>query len=148
MVNCWEAISWSGATSLHIFKENLNNDLYQDILGDHATEMEDVYEDKGCYFQHDSHPADLNVEVLDDYFTIETLEFPTYSPDLNPIKNVQSTLKYRVTCDAPKTEVAMIKSLHTNWEELTRVENLRPYIQTLEGRYLECMDQEGGRLPY
>jgi len=29
-LNCWGAISWNGATSLHIFSENLNNSIYQD----------------------------------------------------------------------------------------------------------------------
>ena len=147
-LNCWGAISWEGATSLHIFTENLNNDIYQDILNEHAPEMVDIYSNKKCYFQQDNLPAHGNVEILGDYPPLELLDFPTYSPDLNPIENMWSTLKYKVACDAPKSERALVKSLINNWEELTKVDNLRPYLQTLDGRYLECIEQNGGRLPY
>jgi transposase len=147
-INCWGAISWNGATSLHIYKENLRNPLYQGILGDHAMEMEEIYGNRKCYFQQDNLPAHGNVEILDDYPSIELLDFPTYSPDLNPIENMWSTLKYRVACDAPKNEKNLINSIKRNWEELTEVENLRPYIETLEGRYFECIEKKGARLHY
>jgi hypothetical protein len=147
-LNCWGAISYNGATSLHIYKTNLRNDTYQDILGEHAMEIEDAYAGKRVYFQQDNHPVHGNVEILDDHPNIELLDFPTYSPDLNPIENLWFTLKYRVACDAPRTEEALVNSLLDNWEELTQVENLQPYLQTLEGRFLECIEQNGERLPY
>lgn len=147
-LNCWGAISYNGATSLHIFTGNLNNDIYQDIIEEHAEEMQDIYGNKKIFFQQDNHPAHGNVSVLDDFPKIDLLNFPTYSPDLNPIENIWSTLKYRVASDAPGSEKAMIKSLRNNWEQLTQPENLRPYIETLYGRYDECLEQEGGRLPY
>ena len=73
-------------------QKNLTNDLYQDILEEHAMEIEEAYDDKKVYFQQDNHPTHLDVEVLDDYSNIELLDFPTYSPDLT-IENVWSTLK-------------------------------------------------------
>ena len=147
-LNCWGGISWNGATSLHIYKTNLTNDLYQDRLEEHAMEIEEAYDGKKVYFQQDNHPTHLDVEVLDDYSNIELLDFPTYSPDLNPIENVWSTLKYRVACDAPRTEGALVKRLETNWEDIPKIENLRSYLQTLESRFMECIEQKGGRLPY
>lgn len=147
-LNCWGGISWNGATSLHIYKTNLTNELYQDILSEHAMEIEDTYAGKKVYFVQDNHPTHQNVGILDNHPNIELLDFPTYSPDLNPIENLWSTLKYRVACDVPKTEQALVKSLEANWAELTKIENLTPYLQTLEGRYMECIEQEGNRLPY
>ncbi|KAL4496951.1 hypothetical protein ABPG72_002107 [Tetrahymena utriculariae] len=39
-LNCWGAISSKGATSLHIYKENLNSDLYEEIIFDHKKEIQ------------------------------------------------------------------------------------------------------------
>lgn len=147
-LNCWGGISYNGATSLHIYKTNMTNDLYQDILEEHAMEIEEPYANKKVYFQQDNHPSHNNVEILDDHPNIELLQFPTYSPDLNPIENMWAALKYRVACDAPKTEAALIRSLEAHWEDLTKLENLRPYLQTLEGRFLECIEKDGERLPH
>ena len=59
-----------------------------------------------------------------------------------------STLKYRVACDALTNKEELIQSLIDNWEFMTQLENLRPYIGTLEQRYLECIEKEGDVLPY
>jgi len=49
-LNCWSVISWNGATSFHIYKTNMKNDIYQDILEKHAMETEDNYGDKEVCF--------------------------------------------------------------------------------------------------
>ena len=134
-LNCWGGISWNGATSLHIYKTNLTNDLYQDILEEHAMEIEEVYNNKKVYFQQDKHPAHNDVEILDDYPNIELLDFPTYSPDLNPIENMWSTLKYRVACDGPKTEAALLRSLQAHWEDLTKTEKSKTLFPNIRGSF-------------
>jgi len=80
-LNCWGAISWKGATSLHIFSENLNNSLYQEIVEKHREEMENLYQQDFCY-QHDKHPFHLTFEVFDEDEDVEIIDFPTYSPIL------------------------------------------------------------------
>ena len=42
-LNCWGAVSYEGATSLHIFKETLKATTYQDILSAHIDEMCNIY---------------------------------------------------------------------------------------------------------
>lgn len=147
-LNCYAAISWEVVTDLEIYEENLNNEMYQSILEKYADDMADMFHGRDFYYQQDNHPTHRNVEVLNDWNQIELIDFPTYSPDLNPIENLWSTLKYRVACDAPRSKKGLESSLLKNWEELRRPENLRPYIETLYGRYSECIQQNGGRLPY
>ena len=96
--------------------------------------MESLYQQDFCY-QHYNHPIHTPFEIFDYDENIEIINFPTYSPDLNPIEDVWSTLKYRVACDAPETEDELIHYLQHNWEKITKVENLRSFIATLESRY-------------
>jgi transposase len=98
-VNCWGAISWNGATSLHIFSENLTNKLYQSIVEEHLMEMEEAYKERDFLYQHDNLSAHNNLEVLEGHEKIEIIDFPTYSPDLNLIENVWAVFKSRIALD-------------------------------------------------
>jgi len=147
-LNCWGAISWNGATSLHIFFQNLRNSLYQDIVACHKEEMESLYQEQDFYFQQDNHTTRQQLDVFDENPNIEIIEFPTYFPDLNPIENLWATLKQRVARGVPRTEDELIQNLQYNWQQINKVEILRPYIKTLESRYRECIEKNGERLPY
>jgi transposase len=147
-INCWGAISWNGATSLHIFSQNLKNPLYQSIVNTHKMEMENLYPQRDFSYQQDNHPTHNKLDVFNNNENIEIIQFPTYSPDLNPIENVWATLKYRVARDAPMSEQELVQSLQYNWQQITILENLRPYIKILESRYRECIEKNGQRLPY
>ena len=112
-------------------------------------ELENLYPNQNYYYQHDKLPAYNKLEIFDDDEKIEIIDFPTYSPDLNPIENMWEPLKYRVACDAPTNEEELIQCLIDNWEFMTtQLENLSPYIGTLEQRYLECIEKAGDVLPY
>ena len=147
-VNCWGAISWNGATSLYIFTQNLKKPLYETIVGSHKQEMVNLFPGRDFCYQQDNHPTHQNFKVFDDDENIEVIDFPTYSPDLNPIENIWATLKYIVPQDVPRTEEELKQSLRYNWQQITKVEILRPYIATLEDRYRECIEKDGQRLPY
>ena len=72
------------------------------------------------------------MDVFDENPNIEIIEFPTYFPDLNPIENLWATLKQRVARGVPRTEDELIQNLQYNWQQINKVEILRPYIKTLE----------------
>ena len=146
-LNCWAGISYRGATSLQIFRENLRATVYQPILERHMPEMQELYPD-GYSFIHDNHQAHAAVEAWMRNNHLEQEPFPSYSPDLNIIENLWSALKDRVAGDAPRTENQLVNSLRRNWEILTTSENLQSYFHSLHTRYLECIEEDGARLPY
>lgn len=146
-VSCWAAISKHGATSLHIYKETLNTDLYVQIVEDHIEEMQELYPN-GFSFQQDNLSVHKKAKPILSENGLDMIDFPRYSPDLNPLENLWSVLKDRVSKDQPKTENMLIKSLLANWEILRRPENLRPYFDTLCSRYRECIQKIGARLSY
>lgn len=146
-LNCWGAISFAGATSLHIFKGGLKADRYQDILERYQEEMNDILP-HGYHFQHDNLSAHTSVEGWAEGEGYEFVDFPTYSPDLNPIEAVWSTLKHAVRSENPKDEDELEESLLRNWEKVTEINALKPYFWNLERRYNECINKHGDRLPY
>lgn len=146
-VNCWGAISRRGATSLEIYKENLNASHYVDIVVEHYQEMEDLYPE-GFVYRHDNLKLHKAAETFLEENGFDIGEIPRYSPDLSPIENLWKSLKDRVRNDNPKTESQLVKSLQKNWEVLTEPESLDPYFNTLKNRYNECIDKNGIRLPY
>ncbi len=88
-LNCWGAISSQGATSLHIFKETLDSERYEEILQEHKEEMDELFP-KGYNFQHDNLKAHTSAENWMKGQGFKILDFPTYSPVLSPIENLWS----------------------------------------------------------
>jgi transposase len=60
-LNCWGAISSQGATSLHIFKETLDSERYEEILQEHKEEMDELFP-QGYNFQHGNLKAHTSAE--------------------------------------------------------------------------------------
>ena len=146
-LNCWGAISRNGATSLEIFENNLKADSYQAIVQKHQQEMIQVYPE-GVQFTHDNSQVHKSSEVNLQNDNFRIIQFPTYSPDLNPIENLWSALKGNVRNNAPRTEKQLRESLKRNWDTLTQINNLEPYFDNLHIRYQECIDKNGIRLNY
>ncbi len=75
--------------------------------------MEDLYPE-GFYFIHDNHKSHEAVEGWMENEEFGQVPFPTYSPDLNPIENLWSTLKQSVARDTPSNEEGLTSSLNGN----------------------------------
>ena len=141
-LNCWGAISYHGASSLHIYQGTLKAQTHRDILEEHIEELNNVCPD-GYQFQHDKHKSHVSVEPWAIRQGMEIVDYPTYSPDLSPIENLWATLKLAVASDNPTTENQLRNSLYRNWEKLTTPENLAPYFEGLENRYQNCLNLNG-----
>ena len=74
-LNCWGGISFRGATTLEIFKENLKGPTYQNILGRHIQEMEDLYP-TGFFFIHDNHQSHTSVHGYMENMNLERIKLP------------------------------------------------------------------------
>ena len=146
-LECWGAISAQGATSLDIYKRNMNGDLYREVIKRHRAEMENLYADGDFYFLQDNHPSHrMNEDWVVKKQGLKLLKLPRRSPDLNIIENLWGALKERVTNDLPINEKELRASLFRNWEILTNQERLQPFFEALHRRYIECVAKEGHKL--
>ena len=78
------------------FKENMTNSLYEEILEDYLPEPKRI--SKGdVKILMDNHSAHKSMNSLLFYkeHKIEVIDFPPYSPDLNPIENIWEKIKKR-----------------------------------------------------
>ena len=90
-VNVWGGIWLNGKVSLRFFNENMNTDLYINILKEKNNEMNKIY-GKGYILMRDnapSHISEKTIEFIKRAKINEWKEWPAYSPDLNPIENVR-----------------------------------------------------------
>lgn len=145
-LNVWGAISVRGATSLEIYEGNLDSRRYKEILETHSEEMSKLYRTRH-FVIHDNHRAHKASEPWMDSLGFNRVEFPTYSPDLNPIENLWATLKDRVARDHPYTASQLRNCLIKHWNILTTPENLRPYFENLHQKYKTCIDIRGEIVP-
>ena len=74
---------------------------------------------------------------------METLDQPAYSPDLNPIENIWSWLKLKVSGDMPKNIAELKTSIRKWWKTITP-DMLRPYIEGMESRFIDVVSKKGG----
>ena len=83
------AFSSNGKCILHFFKEIMTNSLYEEILEDYLPEFKIII--KGdVKILMDSHPVHESMNSLLFYkeHKIKVIDFPPYSPDLNPTENI------------------------------------------------------------
>lgn len=98
-VNVWACFAASGQGGMYIFSDNLDAALMKTILKEKLLESADnLFEQGQWYFLHDNDKK-FHSKVVQEWLHtagVTCLEFPPYSPDLNPIENLWAILAREV----------------------------------------------------
>ncbi len=96
----WAAMSSAGVGSLCFLKSTVNAAIYQEILEHFMLPSADkLYEDADFFFQQDllapAHTAKGTKSWFNDH-GVTVLDWPTSSPDLNPVENLWGIVKRKM----------------------------------------------------
>ena len=113
---------------------------------------------EGSIFQHDNAPTHTAYVVRDALrdMDIEVMEWPPYSPDLNPIENLWALLKaeiYKIRPDLldmrnnDETKEILVETAQIAWERLD-LDHLKHLSDTMPHRVQAIIESEGWYTPY
>lgn len=138
-VHIWGCMTAAGVGQCHIFRENLEKTLMKKILKDNLLQSAEKFFTLGVdrwYFQQDNdpkHKSHLVQNWLHTAGVTDVLDWPPYSPDLNPIEHVWHDVKRRVAKRNPKSQEQLEKILLEEWNSTTR-EFTRHLVRSMQRR--------------
>jgi transposase len=142
-IHIWAAISIYGPVGLHIFEGILTAERYVSILEDHLLWGPDEIFGRGQWvFQQDNDPKHrahlTQLWLLKNVPSV--LEWPSRSPDLNPIENMWAYLKAKVRKRGPKniSELRIVVEEEIRSIPVSYFTNLYESMHTRIERVISC----------
>lgn len=147
-INMWGCFFKDGLGPLYLFPENMNADKYIQILESNLIPFMEKTK-KNLIFQHDNdpkHKAIKTSQFLKDN-EIDVLEWPSCSPDLNPIENIWGILKERIRKRKPSNKNDFIKIINDEWKFLDK-KLLKSLIDSMPNRIQQVIENNGDVIMY
>jgi len=152
-VNVWGCFSGKGIGYCYIFNENMDGQLLKSILGTHLIESAELHFDvehaEQWWFLQDNDPKHKSVLVRTWLFNngIQCIDFPPYSPDLNPIENLWADLARRVEQFQCETMEELQDIVAEEWKK-TPKKLLRTLARSMPKRCQAVIDAKGDHTKY
>lgn len=155
-VHAWGAFSARGTIGFYIFTQNMDGSLYRDILTDNLFENASRVMPLRWVFQQDNDPKHTAKETAE-FLRCQVpkiLDWPSYSPDLNPIENLWAIIKKRVEKRVNKI-IRKKKISITNWHEIIQeewegisVDLCLNLVNGMSGRLNDVIENNGKKIDH
>jgi hypothetical protein len=152
-VNVWGCFCGKGVGYSYIFNENMDGKKLQEILGTHLVESAELHYDvehaEQWWFLQDNDPKHKSTIVRTWLFNhgIQLMDFPPYSPDLNPIEHLWADLARRVEKRPARTMEELQDIVAEEWAA-TSVEFLTKLAKSMPARCQAVIDAKGNHTKY
>ena len=138
-VNVWACFCANGQGYCHIFNDNLDAVLMKKILGDNLLPSAQLHfsfdPPEQWYLLHDNDKKFSSRLVTEQLHTlgVSKLDFPPYSPDLNPIENLWATMARAVEQHQCETMEQLQDAIAAEWDKLDK-ELMRKLARSMRKR--------------
>jgi transposase len=132
---------------IHIFKENMNSDIYIDILKENLLAF--YKNNPNLIFQDDNDPKHRSHKTIEwkKNNNINNLDWPANSPDLNPIENIWAILKTEIGKLFPKNVDEFTNSITIARNNIDK-KIIDKTIDSLPARIAKVIEANGGSIDY
>ena len=144
----WGGFCIHGKTSLFCFREIMNAEFYVEILENHRPEIQRMLGDD-WRFQQDNDPKHTSRRAktfLQENFP-EVMDWPSNSPDLNPIENLWAIVKRNVEKRMPKNLAELEQFMAEEWDAIPN-SLLISLIHSMKSRCELVIENNGERISY
>lgn len=149
----WGCFLWDGPGYIVRIDGSLDSKLYCEILDDDLKSSAEYYgfDLKNIVFQQDNDPKHTS-KLASKWFLdnkVSVLDWPSYSPDLNPIENLWAIIKKRLCqCErAPKSISELFERISNEWNTITP-KLCQDLITSMPKRINAVIKAKGGRTKY
>jgi transposase len=152
-LNVWGCFCGRGLGYLYIFNENMDAKLLKRILGTHLIESAQLHFEQDppeqWWVLQDNDPKHMSVLVRTWLHNngINMLDFPPYSPDLNPIEHLWQDMARRVEARPAGTIEELQDVVAEEWEA-TSLDFLRKLAHSMPDRCQAVIDAQGEHTKY
>ena len=151
-VPAWGCFSAHGPGYMAMFEGSLDAAGLRDIFRDYLlpTVQEHFGEGADWWLLHDNDPGRHKSQVLKTFMHnhyIRPLDFPPYSPDLNPIENVWREMDLRMASTQADTKDALEKLVQKTWASLTP-EYCSKLALSMPKRIAQVIERKGAYTDY
>lgn len=146
----WGCFSRYGIGSLHRIDGIMDRFMYADILRDHIMLQHGKRKlPRGWIFQHDNDPKHTSKHVKDymEKAKIRLLEWPSQSPDLNPIEHLWEELERRIRSENYSNTTKLWEALQREWLKIP-LERLEKLVDSMQSRCKAVIAAKGFATKY
>ena len=148
-VMLWGSMASSGVGSIHKIEGKLNATGYQEILADKMLPDAYILIGEDFILQQDNFPIHTAFTTREWLWTndVTVLEWPSRSPDANPIEHLWHWLKVRVNRLHPRTAADLWAAVQTAWASIP-VDFVQTLVDSLPRRVEAIRRANGGWTKY
>jgi transposase len=154
-INVWACFAAGGQGYCHIFNEKLDKHLYKRILSANLIPSARLHfavappRLEQWHFLHDNDPKHTSGVVKEWLHNsgVSVLDFPPYSPDLNPIENLWCTMQRAVEKHAATTMEELQEVIAAEWDKVD-ADYMRKLVHSMPARCQAVIDANGWHTKY